>query len=232
MSHEQNKHAQKPQANQEEVNANDVVAGNEETLEYESFSEEIENNAPKAVKQKNDGENADRISKLEEDLAKTKEHMLRSIAEAENTRKRAVKDREDAYKFAVSKFARDLLGVADNLRRALDAIPPELTEQHPQIKNLADGIEATERELLQAFDKNGIKKTDPLDEMFNPNFHEVMFETPVPNKKAGTVIQVLESGYTLNDRILRPARVGVAKNDENSQNPSSSEPGQTINTEV
>jgi len=106
-----------------------------------------------------------------------------------------------------------LLDVADNLRRALDAVPADLIEGDERVKNLMGGIEGTERQLLSSFEKNGIKKIEPLDEMFNPNFHEVMFEGPAPEKSAGTIIQVLEPGYVLNERLLRPARVGVAKDE-------------------
>lgn len=172
-----------------------------------------------------------RITVLEEELARTKDHMLRSVAEAENTRKRAVKDREDAAKFSIAGFARDLLAVSDNLRRALDAIPGDLLASEPRLKNLVDGIEATERELLRNFEKNGIKKLNPLGEPFNANFHEVMFEMPAPGSPPGTITQVIEVGYVLHDRLLRPARVGVAKNDGNGNAPHS-EPGSRVDTEA
>ncbi|PCK00640.1 MAG: nucleotide exchange factor GrpE [Zetaproteobacteria bacterium] len=170
-----------------------------------------------------------RITLLEAELEKTKDLMMRTVAEAENGRKRALREREDVSKFAVSSFARDILSVADNLRRALDAIPEELQEQHPQIKNLTDGIGATERELLRCFEKNGIKKTDPLNERFDPHFHEVMFETPIPGKERGTIIQVIEPGYTLNGRILRPARVGIAKSIDQS---TTGDTGGTVDTQA
>lgn len=200
-----------------------------ENLEYESFSEEIDE--PEAEHSDNTTSN-DEIIALKEEVAATKDQLIRALAEAENTRKRAQKDREDASKFAVSSFARDLLSVADNLRRALDAIPQELTEQNENIKNLTNGIEATERELLRGFEKNGIQKLEPLDQPFNPNFHEVMFEAPMPDKPNATVIQILEPGYTLNGRILRPARVGISKGGEAPATQDSAEPGQNINTEA
>lgn len=205
-------------------------------LDYEPFSDSLDP-VPETPEQpsKDPAErSADqtRITVLEEELARTKDQMIRALAESENARKRAVKDREDASKFAVSKFSRDLLSVADNLRRALEATPHELLEQHPEVKNLTDGIEATERELLRTFEKNGIKKLIPIDEKFDPNFHEVMFEAPMPDKEPGTIVQVIEAGYTLNGRILRPARVGVAKDDGQGSGPPPKEPGQTINTEV
>lgn len=162
----------------------------------------------------------DRVAELEAELARMKDHMLRALADAENTRKRAVKEREDATKFAISAFARDMLDIADNFRRALDAIPEEARSgDDPLIKNLTAGIEAIERGLLKTFEKHGIKKLDPLGVPFDPNFHEVMFETPIPGKPQGIVIQVLEPGYTISDRLLRPARVGIAKGDPDSTPP-------------
>lgn len=154
-----------------------------------------------------------RIQILEQELERTKDQMMRAAAETDNIRKRALREREDAAKYAVSGFSKDLLSVADNLRRALQAIPPEMAQSSPEIKNLCSGIEATERELLRTFEKNGIQKIEPIDERFDPNFHEVMFEAVIPNKPAGTVIQVIEAGYVLNGRLLRPARVGVSKSD-------------------
>ncbi|MGH1456962.1 MAG: nucleotide exchange factor GrpE [Alphaproteobacteria bacterium] len=216
-------------ANEDAKRASDLEDAQNAPLEYDSFSEGLD--APQAQETEINEESA-RITILESELSRTKDQMIRAIAEAENTRKRAAKDRQDATKFAVSSFARDLLSVADNLRRALEAVPGELLTAHPQVKNLTDGIEATERELLRCFDKNGIEKTDPIDQIFDPNFHEVMFEAPMPDKPTGTIIQVLESGYILNGRILRPARVGISKDGPESQSPKTGEPGQNVNTEA
>lgn len=147
------------------------------------------------------------------ELADAQEKMMRALAEAENARKRSVQDRQEATKFAISNFARDLLDVADNLRRALEAVPEDLEEASDRYKGLVAGIEATEKVLLGAFEKNKIRRIDPIGEVFNPNFHEVMFEAPDPSKPAGTIIQVMDVGYILHDRLLRPARVGVVKDD-------------------
>ncbi|MBI1300762.1 MAG: nucleotide exchange factor GrpE [Alphaproteobacteria bacterium] len=170
---------------------------------------------------------AARISQLEEELAKTKDLMMRTVAEAENGRKRALKDREDAGKFAISGFARDLLSVADNLRRALESIPDGHAADE-QTSALLNGVEATEKELLRAFEKHGVQKIEPINKIFDPNYHEVMFETPVLDKPNGAIIQVIEPGYILNGRIIRPAKVGVAKN----ESISGTDPGQTTNIEV
>ena len=150
---------------------------------------------------------------LKAELEKTKAQALRALAEAENTRKRALKEREDAGNYAISAFARDLLDFSDNFRRALSAIPEELVEGDERIKNVVTGISAMEKELLNVFTKHGIQKIDPLDEKFDPNHHEVMFEVPATGKPPGTIMQVVDPGYVLKSRLLRPARVGVAKDD-------------------
>ncbi|MGA1856727.1 nucleotide exchange factor GrpE [Azospirillum sp. 11R-A] len=157
------------------------------------------------------GSPEDRVAKLEAEVASLKDQLLRAMAETENTRRRAQRDREDASKFAVSSFAKELVSVADNLRRALDAVPAEGREQDDVLKGLAVGVEATERQLFAAFDRAGIKKLDPAGEPFDPNFHQVMFEIENTGKAAGTVVQVLQPGYTIHGRLLREAMVGVAK---------------------
>ena len=144
-------------------------------------------------------------------LEQMRDQMMRALAEAENTRRRAAREREDVRKYALSAFSRDLLSVADNLRRALESVPAEMSSSEPRISALLTGIEATERELIKTLEKNGVRKLNPLGETFDPNFHEVMFETPIPGKPGGTVIQVVETGYILHDRLLRPARVGISR---------------------
>lgn len=150
------------------------------------------------------------IAKLKEALLASNDQLLRTAAEMDNLRKRSVREREDASKYAVTGFAKDLLDVADTFTRALQSIPADLRAD-ARINNFIQGIEATEKSLLSAFEKNGIKKIEPLDEVFNPHFHEVMFEAPVPAKPSGIIIQIIEPGYVINDRLLRPARVGVSK---------------------
>ncbi len=175
-----------------------------------------------------------RIEQLEGELAQAKDQMLRALAEAENTRKRGLKDREEAGKYAIMKFARSLLDVADNFSRALEAVTPEMKAENAQITPILEGIEATGRELEKSFENNGINKIIPKDdEVFNPNFHEVMFEVPGTGKPPGTIMQVIETGYVIHDRLLRPARVGVAKDDGSYQGDQpSGNPGHTLDTEV
>ncbi len=153
----------------------------------------------------------ERIAQLESEVAALKDQLLRAVAETENTRRRAQRDREDASKYAVAGFAKELVTVADNLRRALEAVPAEGREKDEMLKSLAVGVEATERQLFAAFDRAGIKKIDPTGELFDPNFHQVMFEIENTGKPAGTVVQVLQPGYTIHGRLLREAMVGVAK---------------------
>ncbi len=187
-------------------------------------------------KEKAEQENTDFtiIEALQNELDNTKDQMMRALAEAENTRRRAQKERENASRYAIANFAKELLSVSDNLRRALDSVPDDLIKIDVRIKNLLDGIEATERELLRSFKKNGIEKLESIDEIFNPNFHEVMFETTNSGKPAGTITQIIETGYMINGRLLRPARVGIAKDEGqgSGSNANESTPGDTLDTEA
>jgi molecular chaperone GrpE len=151
------------------------------------------------------------LAQAQQEAQSLKDQLLRALAETENVRRRAARDKEDAGKFAMASFAREVLGVADNLHRALEAISPESLEKDAVLKTLFEGIQATERQLDVAFDKQMIKKVWPLGEKFDSNLHQAMFEVPGTDKPAGTVVQVLQAGYTLHDRLLRPAMVGVAK---------------------
>jgi molecular chaperone GrpE len=153
----------------------------------------------------------DRIAKLESELAEARNQHLRALAETENVRKRGEREREDTARYAISRFAGDLLSVADNLQRALESVPKSALEGNEFLTKLVDGVGATERELITVLEKNGLKRLDPTDTIFDANFHEVLFEMDAPGKAAGTVVQVLQPGYTIGDRLLRPARVAVAK---------------------
>lgn len=156
---------------------------------------------------------------LEEQLAAMKDQWLRAMAETENLRRRSQKEREDALKYASTAFAKDMISIGDNLRRALETCPShdELSES---VKGLISGIEMTEKELETTFERHGIKKMIPLEDKFDPNLHQAMFEIPNSGKANGTVIQVLQAGYIMHDRLLRPAMVGVAKGDNSSSDAS------------
>ncbi len=152
----------------------------------------------------------DALAAAQIEITQLKDQTLRALAEAENTRRRMQKEVEDTRKYATTNFAKEMLVVADNFQRALAAVPPDAV-QNEALKNLMTGIEATERQLLASFERFGIKKIDPLGQMFDPNFHRVMMELDDPEQPAGTVIQVLQPGYMIQDRLLREALVGVAK---------------------
>src|SRR5919198_1352015 len=152
----------------------------------------------------------DRLAALEAELAEQKDRLLRALAETENVRRRAQREREDASKCAVAGFAKDLLSAADNLRRALESLP-EAEVRDERTRSLLEGVAATERELLGVFERHGIKRLDPKDEPFDHNFHQAIFEVERPETPSGTIVEVLQPGYMLHDRLLRPAMVGVAK---------------------
>ncbi|MEH6545164.1 MAG: nucleotide exchange factor GrpE [Sneathiella sp.] len=144
------------------------------------------------------------------EIAELKDKVLRAMAEVENMRRRASREKEDAHNYAVTKFARDMLAVSDNLRRAIDSIPAQAREQE-DVKHVLVGIELTESELLNTFEKHKIKIIDAEGQKFDPNLHQAMFEVENPAVEPGTVLQVVQTGYAIADRLLRPAMVGVAK---------------------
>jgi molecular chaperone GrpE len=149
---------------------------------------------------------------LEREHAEMKDRLLRTLAEMENLRKRTEREIADSRLYSVTSFARDLLVVADNMRRALEAVTPELrSTAESGVKALIDGIELTERELLKALEKNGVRRFTPQGEKFDPNLHQAMFEIPDATVPAGSVVQVVQPGYMIGDRVLRPALVGVSK---------------------
>lgn len=149
-----------------------------------------------------------------EQIAELNDKLLRTLAELENTRRRGERDRIDAQQYGMVRFARDMLSVADNLGRALAALPEEHRADLPEtVSALVDGVAATERELIATFERYQISAMTPIGEKFDPNFHEAMFEAPGTGQAAGTVIEVIEAGYRIGERLLRPARVGVAKAD-------------------
>jgi molecular chaperone GrpE len=152
------------------------------------------------------------IEALNAENAALKDRMLRTLAEMENLRRRTEREVADAKTYGVTAFARDMLNVADNLARALDHVPSEaLASADETLKGLIEGVELTARDLTAALTRHGVKKLEPLGEKFDPNFHQAMFEMPDETVPAGTVKQVLQSGWRIGDRVLRPASVGVSK---------------------
>lgn len=153
-----------------------------------------------------------RVAGLETQVAELKDQLLRTLAEMENLRRRTEREVADTRSYAIAGFARDVLSVGDNLARALSALPAEAREgASPGILALVEGVELTERELLKAMEKHGVRKIDPAGEKFDPNFHQAMFEVPNTEVPNGTVVQVMQSGFVIGERVLRPALVGVAR---------------------
>jgi molecular chaperone GrpE len=149
---------------------------------------------------------------LREEVAASKDRLLRFAAEAENTKKRLEREKAEATLYAASNFAKDLLGVADTLSRTLAAVPPEERDIIDDVmKKFLIGIEMTERELLNVFQRHNLRKLETIGQKFDPNFHQALFEVPTSEKPPGTVMQEIQSGYVVGERCLRPALVGVAK---------------------
>jgi molecular chaperone GrpE len=149
---------------------------------------------------------------LVKEAADARDKMLRTLAEMENLRKRTAREVSDARTYGITGFARDVLDIADNLQRALDAVPAEArAAADPGLKALIEGVELTERSLHATLEKNGVKKFDPTGQKFDPNFQQAMYEVPDASVPSGTVLQVVQAGYMIGERILRPALVGVSK---------------------
>jgi molecular chaperone GrpE len=149
---------------------------------------------------------------LAKEAADARDKMLRTLAEMENLRKRTAREVADARMYGITGFARDVLEIADNLQRALDAVPAEArASAEPGLAALIEGVELTERSLHNTLEKYGVKRLDPAGSKFDPNFHQAMYEVPDASVPAGTVVQVVQTGYTIGERVLRPALVGVSK---------------------
>jgi len=165
--------------------------------------------------------------------AELKDRMLRTMAEMENLRRRTEKEIRDSKQYAASSFARDMLGVGDNLRRALEAISAEARAAADEaMRALIEGVEMTEREMINQLEKHGVRRIDPAGERFDPNFHQAMFEVPNTEVPNNTVVQVMQAGYVIGDRVLRPALVGVSKGGPKERRPEgetpAAEPGSTV----
>lgn len=208
-----NEHQEKAAENQQKPDSTQA-----QTASGDQFLGGLEEEISAAAKQNADGEGfanplealAAENSKQEAEITDLKDRLLRSAAEMENLRRRTQKDIADARSFSISNFARDLLGVADNLLRAMEAVPQESREDEG-IKTLLEGVGMTERELGNTLEKHGVKKLDPKGEKFDPNFHQAMFEVQNPEVPNNTVMEVVQAGYVIGERVLRPAMVGVAK---------------------
>jgi molecular chaperone GrpE len=151
------------------------------------------------------------IAALQAENAELKDRWLRAHAEVENIRKRAEREREDAAKYSITKLARDIVAVGDNFQRAIDAVPAGAAERDSALKSFLEGVTMTERELLNALDRHGIRRVQPLNEPFNPHLHQAVAQVPRTDVPTGTIVEVYQAGYMIEDRVLRPAMVGVAQ---------------------
>jgi molecular chaperone GrpE len=157
----------------------------------------------------------DPITVLKAEIESLRDQRLRALAEVENIRRRAEREKVEASQYAVTKFARDMVSIADNFSRALAACPPELREAaDPQVKAVLDGVEATDRQLLATLERHGVKPVSTEGGKFDPNLHQAIAEVPGNGKPAGSIVDVVQSGYMIGDRLLRPAMVTVARRDD------------------
>jgi len=163
-----------------------------------------------AAQERDESEQSDAAA-LEAENAELKEQMLRLAADMENLRRRTSRDVADAKSYSIANFARDMLSVSDNLARALEAIPDGARENDPGLKALAEGVEMTERAMMAALQRHGVQKIEPMGQKFDPHYHQAMFEVADASVPANTVNQVVQAGYIIGERVLRPAMVGVAK---------------------
>lgn len=152
------------------------------------------------------------LEALKNEVENLKDQRLRALAEVENVRRRAERDKTEASQYAITRFARDMLGIADNFSRALAACPPELRQgADPQIKAVLEGVEATDRQLITTLEQYGVKQVDTTDGRFDPNLHQAVAEVPGEGKPAGTIVNVIQTGFMIGERLLRPAMVTVAR---------------------
>lgn len=201
---------------EKDITAADDIPVHDEMPVEEAEKQREENKEEPAGGQKPDEteateEAADPLEVLHNENTDLKDRLLRALAEVENTRRRAVKDLADARAYSISGFARDMLNVVDNLRRAIENMPAEASQQNHPLKNFLDGIELTERDLLRILERHGMHKIDPKGEKFDPHKHQAVFEMPDAEIPTGHVAVVVQPGFSINERVLRPAMVGVSK---------------------
>lgn len=154
---------------------------------------------------------AAKLAAAEEELAKLRDQWVRAVAETDNVRKRAQRDQEETAKYAITGFARDMVSVLENLKRASESISPEARAQNELMNTLATGVDMTLNELLGIFERHGIKRLDPMGEKFDHNFHQAVAQVERDDVPAGQVVHVVQAGYVIADRLLRPAMVAVSK---------------------
>jgi len=195
-----------------DANAEAAQADAEATLQAQDDATEIDPADEDADEDEAVDERSFPDAKTAEDvIADMKDQLLRALAETENVRRRSAREKEDAARYSIANFARDMLNVSDNMHRALEAVPEDARGDDSPVAALFQGVEMTERELHAALERHGIKLIEPMGEKFDHNLHQAMFELPDSSVAPGTVVQVMQAGYVIGDRLLRPAMVGVAK---------------------
>ncbi len=209
----------------DETKKNGPDAGQSETASENSTaateSAQLDDRANDAVEAPSS--ETDPLAVLQAENAELRDRFLRMAAEMENLRRRTARDVTDARSYSVAAFARDMLGVSDNLRRAIDAVPSEMRQGADQtLSALLEGVEMTERSMLSALERHGVKKIEAEGQKFDPNYHQAMFEIPNAEVPNNTVLQVVQTGYTIAERVLRPAMVGVSKGGPKTENAAAS----------
>lgn len=165
------------------------------------------------------------LESLLSENADMRDKLLRTMADMENLRRRTEREKQDTARYAISNFARDVLSIGDNLRRVIEHVPAEAADADPALKSFLEGVELTERELLKMLEKHGVAKLEPLGQRFDPNQQQAMYEVPTTDVPDGTVVEVMQAGYTIGDRVLRPALVAVSKGGPKQAAPAAEEAG-------
>lgn len=192
-------------------NGPDASAAEDQAAQAKQFAENLAQDANEDASAPESNE-PDPMDVLRTENSELRDRYLRLAAEMDNLRRRTEREIKDAKSYSVAGFARDMLAVSDNLRRALDAVPEELKAAgEAGLAGLIEGVEMTERAMLSTLERHGVRKIEPVGQKFDPNFHQAMFEIPNPEVPNNTVTQVVQAGFTIGERVLRPAMVGVAK---------------------
>ena len=196
----------------ENSNVESLFDNPEDEMSEEEFDAAIEKEEQEAAAEPAPRDPADVIVALNEENTELKNKAMSLLADMENLRRRTEREVKDARQYAVANFARDMLSVSDNLSRALQALPDDVRESADEtLKTLLEGVEMTDRDLQNQLSKNGVVQLSPEGEKFDPNFHQAMFEVPNTEIPNGTVVQVVQAGYQIGERVLRPAMVGISK---------------------
>ena len=156
-------------------------------------------------------ESAEKIATLTAQSAQFKDQWMRAVADVENLRKRAERDQQETAKYAASGFARDVVGVLENVKRAAESLTPEKRAEHELLRTVGDGLDMSVQELTGIMERNGVKRIDPMGQKFDHNLHQAVVQIEMPDTEAGTIVQVVQAGYTMHDRLLKPAMVAVSK---------------------